>query len=76
MKPFLQFILFWLSLVCFPAFAQEQQVVPYTLADRDRVPSGLKPEWRRWKLKLVRLKQKLIPNLALLKPRWILNLKR
>ena len=37
MKPHLFVLLFFLSLLCLPALAQEQQVVvPYTLADRDR----------------------------------------
>jgi len=37
MKPHLLFLLFCLTLLTLPALAQEQQVVvPYTLADRDR----------------------------------------
>jgi hypothetical protein len=37
MKPHLFILLFSLLLLCLPAIAQEQQVVvPYTLADRDR----------------------------------------
>jgi len=37
MKPHVFIILLFLSLFCLPAMAQEQQVVvPYTLADRDR----------------------------------------
>ena len=37
MKPIVIFILFFSSLLCNPTWAQEQQVVvPYTLADRDR----------------------------------------
>ena len=37
MKPHLFLLLFSFTLLCLPALAQEQQVVvPYTLADRDR----------------------------------------
>lgn len=37
MKTFLYISLLFFSFLCLPAFAQEQQVVvPYTLADRDR----------------------------------------
>ena len=37
MKPHLFILLFSLALLCLPAMAQEQQVVvPYSLADRDR----------------------------------------
>ena len=37
MKPYLLILLFCLTLLSLPAMAQEQQVVvPYTLADRDR----------------------------------------
>ena len=37
MKSHLLILLFCLTLLSFPALAQEQQVVvPYTLADRDR----------------------------------------
>ena len=36
MKSILLFILFWVTMILSPVMAQEQQVVPYTLADRDR----------------------------------------
>jgi len=40
MKPIILILLLFLSSLCLPALAQEQQVVvPYTLADRDRIIS-------------------------------------